>query len=86
MIATQFKVIVAKFQTDWGGEYRPLVSHLKQLGIHFQHPCPYIDSQNRKVERKHQYIVETGLTLVAHADLPLKFWWEAFETVVVFIN
>lgn len=86
MVKCQFSATVTRFQTDWGGEFRPLVHHLQDLGIHFQHPCPYIHSQNGKVERKHQHIVETGLTLIARASLPLKFWWEAFQTAVMLIN
>lgn len=86
MVHTQFKTKVDKFQTDWGGEFRPLVDYFKDLGIHFQHPCPHIHVQNGKVERKHQHIVETGLTLLAQAHMPLKFWWEAFLTAVHLIN
>lgn len=69
-----------------GGEYRPLVQHLQELGIHFQHPCPYIHTQNGKAERKHQHIVETGLALLAQAKLPLSFWYDAFECAVYTIN
>lgn len=62
------------------------MNHLLELGIHFQHPCPHIHSQNGRIERKHQHIVNTGLTLLAQANLPLKFWWEAFNTAVLLIN
>ena len=57
-----------------------------QLGIGFRHPCPYTHEQNGKVERKHRHIVETGLTLLAQASLPLKFWWHAFASTVFLIN
>lgn len=86
MVKSQFKIEVEKFQSDWGGEFRPLVDYFKDLGIHFQHPCPHIHAQNGKIERKHQHIVETGLTLLAQAHMPLKFWWEAFLTAVHLIN
>lgn len=52
----------------------------------FRHPCPYTSRQNGKVERKHRHIIETSLTLLAQSKLPLKFWWEACETVVYLLN
>jgi hypothetical protein len=42
--------------------------------------------QNGSAKRKHRYIVEVGLTLLAHASMPLKFWDEAFLTAVFLIN
>jgi hypothetical protein len=38
------------------------------------------------VERKHRHIVETGLTLLATASVPLKFWDSAFEAATYLIN
>lgn len=83
---THFHTTISSFQSDWGGEFRPLVNYFMELGVHFQHPCPYIHTQNGKVERKHQHIVDVGLTLLAQASLPLEFWWEAFHTAVYLIN
>jgi histone deacetylase 1/2 len=37
-------------------------------------------------ERKHQHIVEVGLSLVATASMPLKFWDEAFLAATYLIN
>jgi histone deacetylase 1/2 len=48
--------------------------------------CPHAHQQNGSVEQKHRHIVEVGLTLLAHASMPLKFWDEAFITAVFFIN
>jgi histone deacetylase 1/2 len=42
--------------------------------------------QNGSAERKHRRIVETGLALLAHAHMPLKFWSEAFLTAAYLIN
>ena len=42
--------------------------------------------QNGSAERKHRHIVETGLALLAHSSMPLKFWDEAFSTAVHLIN
>jgi hypothetical protein len=42
------------------------------MGISHQVLCPHIH-KNGSGERKHRNIIEIGLTLLAHADLPLKF-------------
>ena len=38
------------------------------------------------VERKYRHTVELGLTLLAQAKLPFKFWWDSFHTAVYHIN
>lgn len=48
--------------------------------------CPYAHQQNGSAERKHRHIVEVGLSLLAHASMPLKFWDEAFITATYLIN
>ena len=72
-VERQFEHKIKCLQTDWGGEYRSFVPFLQNLGIHFRHPCPHTHQQHGKAERKHQHIVEMGLTLLAQAKLPLKF-------------
>ncbi|KAL5825479.1 hypothetical protein ACOSQ3_021542 [Xanthoceras sorbifolium] len=69
-----------------GKEYQVFGSYLKSLGIVHRFSCPYTHQQNGVAERKHHHIVETGLTLLAHASLPLKFWCEAFLAVTLLIN
>lgn len=39
-----------------------------------------------KIERKHIYIFETGLTLLVQTHLPLKLRWNAFHTTIFLIN
>lgn len=93
-IFTQFHCFVEKelnakvkcLQTDWGGEFRPFSSYLQQHGIAFRHPCPYLHQQNGRVERKHRAITEFGLALLAHAGMPLCFWWQAFSTAAYLLN
>lgn len=48
--------------------------------------CPHTHQQNGSAERKHRHIVETGLALLAHASVPLKFWDEAFLTATYLVN
>jgi hypothetical protein len=48
--------------------------------------CPHTHQQNRSAECKHRHIVETGLALLAHAAMPIKFWDEAFTIATYLIN
>ena len=52
----------------------------------FRHPCPHTSQQNRIVERKHRHIVEMGLTPLAQASMPLRFWWDTFVSAIYIIN
>ena len=85
-VERQFNCKIKSLQTDWGGEFRSLLPLLDQLGVLFRHPCPYVHEQNGKVERKHRHVVETGLTLLAQAVMPLTYWWTAFSSAVYLIN
>jgi histone deacetylase 1/2 len=73
-------------QTDWGGEYQALNPFFKRIGVEHRVSCPHTHQQNGSAERKHRHIVEMGITLLAHASMPLKFWDEAFLTAVFLIN
>lgn len=74
-------------QSDWGGEYQKTHNtFFKKLGIAHRVSCPHTHQQNGAAERKHRHIVETGLALLAHASMPLKFWDEAFLTATFLIN
>ena len=73
-------------QSDWGGEYRVFIDFYNQNGIIFRHSCPYTHHQNGLVERKHRHIVELGMTLLAKANMPFRFWWDAIHTAVYQIN
>ena len=59
---------------------------LSSLRIQFRHPCPYVHQQLGKAEWKHKHIVELGLTLLPQAQLPFKFWFDAFVSAVFLIN
>jgi transposase InsO family protein len=74
-------------QSDWGGEYQKIHNTLfRLLGIAHRVSCPHTHQQNGSAERKHRHIVDTGLALLAHAHVPLKFWDEAFLTATYLIN
>jgi histone deacetylase 1/2 len=73
-------------QTDWEGEYEKLNGFFHKIGITHHVYCPHAHQQNGSAERKHRNIVEVGLSLLAHASMPLKFWDEAFLTATFLIN
>jgi hypothetical protein len=73
-------------QSDWGGEYRRLHKYFNNTGIAHQVSCPHTHQQNGSIERKHRHIVETGLSLLAQAAMPVTFWDEAFSTATFLIN
>jgi hypothetical protein len=86
MVERQFNTKILAVQSDWGGEYQSLNTFFKHLGIAHHVSCPHAHQQNGSAERKHRHIVEVGLSLLAHAQMPLKFWDEAFLTAVFLIN
>ena len=87
----QFKTLVEKFLqtplislfTDNGGEYQGLSSYLKTHGISHYTTPPHTPEQNGIADR---HIVETGLSLLHYAKLPLHYWSHAFQTVIYLIN
>jgi histone deacetylase 1/2 len=77
---------IRSVQSDWGGEYHRLHKYFQATGIDHHISCPHTHQQNGLAERKHRHIVETGLTLLAQAQMPLRFWDEAFNTACYLIN
>lgn len=47
---------------------------------------PHTPQHNSMSERRHLHIVETGLTLLTHAFIPLTYWTYAFLTAEYLIN
>jgi len=86
LVERQFDCKIKSVQTDWGGEYQSLSTFFQRIGIAHHVSCPHAHQQNGSAECKHRHIVEVGLTLLAHASMPLKFWDEAFSTAVFLIN
>lgn len=76
------------FQSDGGGEFtsNQFKNHLALCGITHQISCPYTPEQNGLAERKHRHIVETELTLLFHANVPLILWVDALLKAVYLIN
>uniref|UniRef100_A0A803Q8A0 Integrase catalytic domain-containing protein n=1 Tax=Cannabis sativa TaxID=3483 RepID=A0A803Q8A0_CANSA len=82
----QFDTKIKQLRSDWGGEYQAFANLVNECGIDFNHPCPHTSAQNGRTKRKHRHIVEMGLTLFAQANMPLKYWVDAFQTSAYVIN
>ena len=85
-VKTQFQCQIKSFHSDWGGEFQKLHPYLKQQGIVHRITCPYTHEQNGLAERKISHIIDTDLTLLAHAFIPFKYWSYAFLHAVLTIN
>jgi len=79
MIELQLNHKIKAVQSDGGGEFRPFTKFLNDQGIIHRFTCPHTHHQNGSEERKRRHIVETGLTLLAHAKLPLSFLGSCFH-------
>lgn len=86
LVITQFATTVKVVQSDWGRRVQALYQIFSWTWHHTQVNAPRTSHQNGTVERKHRQIVEMGLTLLAHASIPLEYWDHSFTTAVYLIN
>lgn len=86
LVKKYFNFKIVSVQSDNEGEFRPLQTKLPPMGISYRLSCPHTHHQMGSVERKHRHLVETGLSLLAHASAPLSLWDEAFTTSCYLIN
>uniref|UniRef100_A0A803PXS9 Integrase catalytic domain-containing protein n=1 Tax=Cannabis sativa TaxID=3483 RepID=A0A803PXS9_CANSA len=84
-VERMFETKIKSVQLDLGKEYQPLYKLFQTLGTK-RNSCPHTHPQQGRVERKHWHVVDIGLTLLAQANMPLKFWWEAFTSAAYLIN
>lgn len=59
---------------------------MAENGITHRLSCPHTSEQNGLVERRHRQVVEVGLTLLAQAALPFRFWSDAFYFAICLMN
>jgi hypothetical protein len=81
-----FDCKIIDMHTYWCGEYERLNSFFHTVGISHLLSCPHTHQQNGAAERKHCHIVEIGLSLLANASMPLKYWDQVFLTATHLIN
>jgi hypothetical protein len=77
---------ILTIQSNWGGEYKKPTPFFQCMGISHHVSCPLTHQKNGLAKQKHRHIVEVGLSLLAHADMLLKYWDEAFATATYLIN
>ncbi|KAK0608672.1 hypothetical protein LWI29_034169 [Acer saccharum] len=90
----RFKALVENFfnakiktvYSDGSGEAQSLGLDLQTLGIQHLKSPPHTPEHVGTAERKHRHIVETALSMLHHASMPLKFWSLAFQAAVYLIN
>ena len=63
-----------------------LDNFLSTNGISHLTTPPHTPEHNGLFERRHRHIVETGLSLLTHASMPLTYWTYTFATTVYLIN
>jgi hypothetical protein len=86
LVETYFTTKIVFVQSDNGGEFSPLKTSLTSMGIQYRLSCPHTHHQMRTIEIKHRHIVETRLSLLVTASIPLTFWDSAFETATYLVN
>lgn len=85
-VTTQFNSKIKVFQYDYYGQFRPFTKLLNEQGIIHRMTCHHTSHQNGTLERKHRHIMEIGLTLLACALMPIKFWDHSFITATYLMN
>lgn len=72
LIENQFLAKIKVFKSDGGGEYtsNEFKHYLLQQGIIHQTSCPYTSQQNGFVERKHEHLIESTITLLSQLSMP----------------
>jgi len=68
-----FQAKLKAIQTNNEAKFKAFLPYLCSHGIQHCFTCPYTHQQNGVIKRKHKHITELGLTLLAHANMPLKF-------------
>jgi hypothetical protein len=88
-VFVKFKSLVENFlsttiktlQLDGGTEFLPIIKANPQIQIHIF--CPYTPQQNDVIEKKHRHIVELSLATMFHAYIPIQYWSDIFESIIV---
>lgn len=63
-----------------------LLKIIWRRGIKHKLSYPHTPQHNGVAKRKQRHFVEIGLTMMFHADLPLRYWEDSFLTACYLIN
>lgn len=86
LIEKHFQSLIITLYTNNGSEYILLCSFLATNGIsHLITPPPSF-KQDGIFRCRYRHIVETNLTLLHHAHMPLTFWLHVFSILVYLTN
>ena len=86
LVENYFTTTIKTPYNDNGGELLALRSFLTTNGITHLTTPSHTPEHNGYSKRRHRHIVETSLTLLHQASIPLTLWSYAFATVVYVIN
>jgi len=86
LVEKQFHTTIKSIYSDDGGEFVALKQYISIDGISHYTTAPHTPQQNGVSERRHRHLVETGLTLLHDASLPLSYWPHVFSTAAYLIN
>ncbi|KAJ0536907.1 putative RNA-directed DNA polymerase [Helianthus annuus] len=88
LVQTQLSRKIKVFQSDGGIEFtnKFVRKILDENDTFHRFSCPYTAPQNGRAERKHRHIVETGLAMLFHANVPISHWVDAFSSATYIIN
>lgn len=73
-IDVQFSTKIKFILTDGGREFKPPTYFFNTKGIAHRLADPHTHHQNEYVDRKHRHVIKISLTLLAQANILLKFW------------
>jgi hypothetical protein len=85
-VENRFNIKIKSLYSDNGGEYIGLKIYLSVHDISHYTTAPHTPQQNGMSERRHCHLVETGLTLLTDAHMPLSYWPYAFQIAAYLIN
>jgi hypothetical protein len=73
LVENRFQLKIKSVYSDNGGEFVALKHYFTTNGISHYTTAPHTPQQNGVSERRHRHLVETGLTLLHDASLPLQY-------------
>jgi transposase InsO family protein len=86
MVENQFSGKIKNFYSNNGDEFIKLRPILDASDISHFTTTLHTTHQNATVERRHRYIVKTGMTLLHHASAPSTYWSYVLATTVYLVN
>ena len=86
MVENYFNSTIRTIYSDGGKEYYGLKSLFERYGIQHLISPLYTPQHIAFAESRHRHVVETSLTFLHKASLPLSLWPFAFKTAIYLIN